>query len=130
LGALSFRRRHKAKTTSSAVCLNVCQAIQTTDDGIETVLKHYDRKCGTALADDDCPPAVFDNKSEVADGKRTSTLSTDDSTIPVATKKKGLPRGVTLRQLTRDEAGFLVTVLVTRTKEDKQTHLLITYLKK
>ena len=38
--------------------------------------------------------------------------------------------GVVLRQMTRDEPGFFVKVLVTRTKDDAATHLLITYLKK
>jgi hypothetical protein len=108
----------------------VFQSVLTTDDEIDKVLKHYDKKCGTSLAGDDVPPGVFDSASETADGKTTSTQSADDSTVPLEKKAKGKPRGVTLRQLTRDEPGFFVTVLVTRAKDDGQTHLLVTYLKK
>jgi hypothetical protein len=102
----------------------------TTGDGIEAVFKHYDKKSGTSMASDDIPPGVFDSMSGVADGKGTLTLSADDSTVPAMTKEKGRPRSITLRQLTRDESKFFVTVLITRTKDDTHTHLLVTYLKK
>jgi hypothetical protein len=121
----------KAKLVSSAESVGrVFQAVLTTTDGLEMVLKHYDKKCGTSLAEGDTPPGAFDTRSEVADGKVKSTLAVDDSTIPVPTQMKGKPRGVLLRQVTRDELGCFVTVLVTRTKDDTATHLLITYLKK
>ena len=120
-----------AKVMSSATAAGkVAQLVMTTEDGVEAVLKHYDKKSGTSLAGDDTPPGVFDSRSEVADGKGTHALSADDSTVPVTTKQKGTPRGVTLRQLARDESKFFVTVLVTRTKDDTRTHLLVTYLMK
>jgi len=120
-----------AKVVSSAEAAGrVYQTVLTTADLPDAVLKHYDKKCGTGLAEGDNPPGVFDTKTEARDGKLVSTLSADDSTIPVATRRKGDPRGVTLRQLTRDEPGFFATVLVTRTKDDSLTHLLVTYLKK
>jgi hypothetical protein len=121
----------KAKVVSSVEAGGrVYQAVLTTTDGLEMVLKHYDKKCGTSLAEGDTPPLAFDARSEVADGKVKSTLAVDDSAIPVPTRMKGAPRGVLLRQVTRDEPGCFVTVLVTRTKDDATTHLLVTYLKK
>jgi hypothetical protein len=108
----------------------IFQAVLTTADAQDTVLKHHDKKCGTSLADGDHPPGVFDSKSDFADGKFTATLSADDSTIPATTRKQKASRGVTMLQLTRDEPGFFVTVLVTRTKDEAKTHLLVTYLKK
>ena len=121
----------KAKVVGSAQSAGrVFQAVLTTEEGLEEVLKYYGKKCGTALGDEDTSPGAFDIHSEFADGKMKSTLAVDDSTVPVPTRKKGTPRGVVLRQMSRDEPGFFVTVLVTRTKDDAATHLLITYLKK
>jgi hypothetical protein len=121
----------KAKVVSTAESAGrVFQTVLTTADDVEAVLKHYDRKCGTLLAAADNPPGALDSQSEVADGKTTLTLTADDSAVPVPSRRQGTPRGVVLRQLTRDESGCFVTVLVTRTKEDAATHLLITYLKK
>jgi hypothetical protein len=121
----------KAKVVGSAQSSGrVFQAVLTSDDGLEEVLKYYDKKCGTSLADEDNSPGAFSTRSEFADGKVKSTLAVDDSSVPVPTREKGTPRGVVLRQMTRDEAGFFATVLVTKTKDDAATHLLITYLKK
>jgi hypothetical protein len=123
-------RYPRAREVSSAEADRVFQAVMTTDDDPNKVLKHYDQKCGTALAVEDNPPGVFDSLTEVAGGKQVSTLSADDSSVPIPMKKKGTPRGVVLRQLTRNEPGFFITVLVTRSKDDTRTHLLVTYLKK
>jgi hypothetical protein len=121
----------KAKVVSTAESSGrIFQAVQTTDDRLDLVLKHYDKKCGTSLADDHNTPGAISTRSEFADGKSTSTLEVDDSAVRVPTRVEGTPRGVMLRQMTRDEPGFFVTVLVTRTKDDAATHLLITYLRK
>src|SRR5262245_30766437 len=94
----------KAKVVSSAESGGrIFQAVLTADDGFGVVLKHYDAKCGTSLADEPTSPGAFDSRSEVAEGVVKSTLAVDDSTVPVPTRAKGTPRGVLLRQVTRDE---------------------------
>jgi hypothetical protein len=118
------------------------QLLGTTGDGPQTVLAYYDKKFGTALASGDAVMS-FVASSERVGGKLRSTITLDDSSVPdrqplppgapreiARVVAQGIPRGVLLRQLTRDEARFFVSVLVTRTKDDARTHVLVTYLKK
>jgi hypothetical protein len=124
-------------TQNSAATLGgkLHQTLLITKDDVKKVENFYLKKSDDPLADElakDTEPPPFGIHSSQGyphpkDPKKyISTIWGDDSW----TKTDGEQRGVTIRTLVYDTDDLLVTVTLSRTKTDKETHIVLLCMKK
>lgn len=109
------------------------QTILMTKDDLEDVLKFYEKKSGQVLRlkKEETKTGVYLTGTEVQDGESVASILADDSGQPPDPRKRGAPpHGVIIRMLTQSRSKYFVSVVVSHTEGEKETHLVITYLKK
>jgi hypothetical protein len=112
---------------------NLYQSIMMTKDALDDVLKFYEKKSGQhlTLKKEETKTSIYLSGIEVQDGQSVATILTDDSGQPPDPRKQGAPpRGVIIRMLTQNRSKYLVSVMISHTDGEKETHVAITYFKK
>jgi len=96
----------------------------TTPDDLEKVLKHYEAKTGQKLVVS--PGAVTSRGRDDWIG-----AVQDDSIARVGNEKEWVaPRPMTVRVVTVDAKAHHLTLVFSRAKEEKHTHIVLTYVKR
>jgi len=110
------------------------QAVMMTTDEWEKVIKYYEKKSGQFLdvKKGEAQSGIYQSGTEATKaGERCSSILADDSGMPPDPKKQGAPpRGVMIRLLTQCRAKYFVTVMISHTDKEKETHVVVTYIKK
>jgi hypothetical protein len=109
------------------------QSFLMTKDELETVLKFYEKKSGQLLRlkKEETKTGVYLAGTEVKDGESVATILADDSGQPPDPRKQGAPpRGVVIRLLTQNRGKYFVSIMISHADGEKETHVVVTYLKK
>jgi hypothetical protein len=114
----------RAKNSLSSEVGPLYNSVQTTTDDLASVAAYYERKLGTKIAVD--KPTVGAAKG--GSGKQTAVLQ--DSLQPSEGAKKPRARDVTLLLASQNTNAYCLTLIISRAKEEKQTHIALTYVSK
>jgi hypothetical protein len=109
------------------------QAILMTKDDLEKVLGFYEKMSGQKLIlkKEETKTGIYLTGVDAKDGESVATMLADDSGRPPDPRKQGAPpRGVIIRLLTQDANKHFVSVMVSHADGEKETHVVVTYLKK
>jgi hypothetical protein len=109
------------------------QSILMTMDDLEKVLKFYENKSGQVLSlkKSETKTGVYLTGTDVVKGEGIATILADDSGQPPDPRKQGAPsRGVIIRLLTQNREKYFVSIMISHADNEKETHVVVTYLKK
>lgn len=96
-----------------------------TPDPFDKVLAYYEKQMGGKLGSDSDETAGL-NSAKLVKG----FISNDDSKQGIVDDGKSPPRYVRLVTLTKVDKEHVTTLVLSRAKTDKQTHLVFTWVKR
>jgi hypothetical protein len=113
-----------AKNSMSSEGGPLYNSVRTTTDDLASVVGYYEKKLGTKIALDKPEAGAVEGGS----GKQTAVHQ--DSLHPSEGAKKPQAREVTLLLAAQNTKEYCLTLVISRAKGEKQTHIALTYVSK
>ena len=113
-----------AKNSMSSEVGPLYNSVRTTTDDLASVVAHYEKKLGTKIAVDKAEAGAAEGGS----GKQTAVFQ--DSLQPARDAKKAEARDVTVLLASQNTKAYCLTLVISRAKREKHTHIALTYVSK
>jgi hypothetical protein len=113
-----------SKNSMSSQVGPLYNSVRTTTDDLASVVAHYEKKLGTKIAVD--KPEV--GAGEGGSGKQTAVFQ--DSLQPGGDAKKPDARDVTVLLASQNTRAYCLTLVISRAKGERHTHIALTYVSK